>query len=175
MALDRFLVCGLGSLGQHCVVALKEFGVKIIAIERELSPHQDWEITELPTLLEKLILGDCRHKNILQQAQIAQCRAALIVTTSEKVNTETAIAIRQLNPHTRLVVRSAQENLNELLTEKLGNLIAYEATRLPADTFAISALGTDILASITVQGSKMRIIKRKLDKNDPWCHSRYMN
>jgi phosphoglycerate dehydrogenase-like enzyme len=43
--LDRFVVCGLGSLGQHCVVALKEFGVKAIAIEQV--PPPDWEITKL--------------------------------------------------------------------------------------------------------------------------------
>jgi Trk K+ transport system NAD-binding subunit len=90
-SISRFLVCGLGSLGQYCVVALKEFGVQVIAIEQQLSPNQDWEITELPTLLEKLIQGDCRHKNILQQAQFDRCRAALLVTNSEKVNTETAI------------------------------------------------------------------------------------
>jgi hypothetical protein len=28
-----FLVCGLGNLGQHCVSVLKEFGVKVNAIE----------------------------------------------------------------------------------------------------------------------------------------------
>ena len=175
MALDRFLVCGLGSLGQHCVVALEEFGVKVIAIERRILPYQDWEINELPSLLEKLIQGDCRHKNILQQAQIDQCRAALIVTSSEKVNTETAIAIRQLNPHTRLVVRSAQENLNQLLTQKLGNFIAYDATHLPAYTFAISALGTEIRGFFSINGKKMRIIQRKLTNNDPWCHSRLLH
>ena len=31
--LDQFLVCGLGSLGQHCVITLKEFGVKVSGIE----------------------------------------------------------------------------------------------------------------------------------------------
>ena len=30
--LEYFLVCGLGSLGQHCVVALKEFNISIINI-----------------------------------------------------------------------------------------------------------------------------------------------
>jgi formate-dependent phosphoribosylglycinamide formyltransferase (GAR transformylase) len=33
MELDRFLVCGLDSLGQHCVLSLKEFGVNTIAID----------------------------------------------------------------------------------------------------------------------------------------------
>jgi len=37
---EPILVCGLGSLGQQCVVALKEFGVNIVAIE-EAPPNSD--------------------------------------------------------------------------------------------------------------------------------------
>ena len=44
MVLDRFLVCGLGSLGQHCVIALREFGVQVIAIEKQITIEADWEI-----------------------------------------------------------------------------------------------------------------------------------
>ena len=78
--LDRFIICGLGSLGQHCVVALKEFGVRAIAIEQ--IPPQNWEIPNLPDLLEDLIEGDCRQNNVLQQAKIHRCRAALLLTYS---------------------------------------------------------------------------------------------
>ena len=66
---EYFIICGLGSLGQHCVVSLTEFEVKIIAIERRRSI--DWEIESLRDLLDDLIIGDCRQR----------CRAALIVTT----------------------------------------------------------------------------------------------
>lgn len=38
--LDYFLICGLGSLGQHCVLALKAFEVNVIAIE-QIRP-QSW-------------------------------------------------------------------------------------------------------------------------------------
>jgi phosphoglycerate dehydrogenase-like enzyme len=38
LQLDRLLVCGLGSLGQHCVAALKEFGVSVIVI-KQVQPH----------------------------------------------------------------------------------------------------------------------------------------
>lgn len=109
---NRFLICGLGSLGQQCVVALKEFGVAIEAIEAALP--QSWEIPDLPNLLDELIIGDCRQEAILEQAKIRQCRAVLLVTSSERVNIEAAFAARSLNPNTRLVVRSAKENLNEL-------------------------------------------------------------
>lgn len=47
---DRFLVCGLGSLGQHCVANLKAFGVRVAAIDRLASDA--WEIEAPPELLD---------------------------------------------------------------------------------------------------------------------------
>ncbi len=46
---DYFIICGLGSLGQHCIVSLDEFNVKIMAIERQLPIN--WEIESLHDLV----------------------------------------------------------------------------------------------------------------------------
>lgn len=166
--LDTFLVCGLGSLGQHCVIALKKFGVKVIAIEK--NPLPDDEIKNLLPLLDLLIIGDCSDRNILLKSNIEECRAALIVTTSEKVNVATAINLRQLNQKTRLIMRSAQKNLNNLLSEQLGNFIAYEPTQLPANAYALSALGEEILGFFSLDEQKIRISKVKIDQSHPWCN-----
>lgn len=168
--LDQFLVCGLGSLGQYCVLALKEFGVNVIAIE-QVKP-QSWEIPKLPDFLDDLIFGDCRHTDILKSAKIDQCRVAVIVTTNEQVNAETALTIRQLNPNTRLVIRSAQKNLNELLSEQLGNFVAYEPTELPINAFALAALGSEILSFFPLDGEKIRVIQRQIQQGDRWCNIR---
>jgi Trk K+ transport system NAD-binding subunit len=173
MALDRFLVCGLGSLGQHCVVALKEFGMSVVAIEQ--LPPPNWEIPNLPDLLDELIVGDCRQNSLLERGKIRQCRAALLVTTSEQVNVETALAIRQLNPHTRLVVRSAKTNLNQLLSRQLGNFIAYEPTELPANAFALAALGTETVGFFNLEGQWLRVIQRQVSQTHPWSHTRLLH
>jgi Trk K+ transport system NAD-binding subunit len=161
-------VCGLGSLGQHCVVALKEFGVSVIAINK-VQP-QDWEIPNLPNLLDELLLGDCRRSDVLERAKIRQCRAVLLVTGNEQVNAETAIAVRKLNPQTRIIVRSAKENLNKLLGEHLGNFIAFEPTQLPAPTFALAALGTETLGFFNLERQWLRVVKRTLQPSDRWCN-----
>lgn len=165
--LDRFLVCGLGSLGQQCVVALREYGVSIIAIDAE--EHRSWEIPDLPKLLEKLIIGDCRQESILEQAKIQQCRAVLLVTSSERVNVETAFAARLLNPQTRLVIRSAKENLNELLSKHLGNFVSFEPTHLPVSAFALAALGTETLGFFNLEGQQLRVVKRHVKPGDRLC------
>lgn len=167
--LENFLVCGLGSLGKNCVIALKKFGVKVVAIEK--NPLSATEINQLEGLIDNLIIGDCSDKNILRQCQIESCRAALIVTTSEKVNIQTAIAIRQLNSNTRLVARSPQENLNNLLSQQLGNFCAYEPTQIPANAFALSALDTQIIGLLDIFGKKIRISEKTLEYDDPWCYN----
>jgi Trk K+ transport system NAD-binding subunit len=165
--LDRFLVCGLGSLGQQCVVALKGFGVNIIAIEEEQPRH--WEIPDIPLLLEELVIGDCRQESVLRQAKIQQCRAVLLVTSNERVNTEAAFAARLLNPHTRLVVRSAKENLNELLSKHLGNYVSFEPTQLPVTAFALAAMGSMTLGFFNLDGHQLRVVKRYIQPGGPFC------
>ncbi|MGK7925928.1 MAG: NAD-binding protein [Spirulina sp.] len=163
---DRFLVLGLGSLGQHCVAALKEFGVYTIAIEHEIP--QEWEIPHLRDLLDELVLGDCCQDAILERAGVRACRAALITTNNERANAEAALAIRQLNPNTRLVIRSTKENLNQLLNQQLGNFIAFDPTQLPAAAFAIAALGTDTLGFFNLAGEWLRVAKHHIARDHRW-------
>ncbi len=166
-SLEYFIICGLGSLGQHCIVSLAEFEVKIIAIEEQIPIS--WEIESLKDLLDDLIIGDCRQNNILHRAKIERCRAALIVTTDDQVNVETAIAIRQLNPQTRLVVRSEKANLNQLLSQQLGNFIALEPTELSTSALTLAALGTEILGFFEVEGYIWQVYQRQITAQDRWC------
>jgi voltage-gated potassium channel Kch len=94
------VVCGLGSLGQHCVVNLKTFGVRVSAVEQK--PPTRWEVESVPDDLETLVVGDCRQATVLEQAGVRDCRAVLLVTTHEQVNLEAALTARVLNPSVRL-------------------------------------------------------------------------
>ncbi|GBE92519.1 potassium channel family protein [Nostoc cycadae] len=163
-----FLVCGLGSLGQYCVSVLKEFGVKVNAIE-EINT-QTWEIPELPDCIDKLVTGDCRQPKILEQAGIKQCRAILIVTSDECVNIAAAFAARSLNPQIRLVIRSAQDNLNELLQQSLGNFIAFEATQLPANSFALAALGCETRGFFNLDNRLLQVFGVHINGSHRWSH-----
>ncbi|WP_008317854.1 potassium channel family protein [Leptolyngbya sp. PCC 6406] len=170
---DHFLVCGLGSLGQHCVVNLKIFGVQVSAVE--LSPPLRWEVATLPQDLETLVVGDCRQAAVLEQAGVRHCRAALFVTTDEQVNLEAALTARVLNPTVRLVVRSDKQNLNELLTEQLTNFVAFEPTQLAAPAFALAALGEELLGVFNLGSHAFRIRKQIIDPQHPWCGHRQVH
>ncbi|MEM6351180.1 MAG: NAD-binding protein [Cyanobacteria bacterium P01_D01_bin.14] len=170
-AVDHFLVCGLGSLGQQTIVNLKKFSsepfeVKITAIDRQ--PSHDWEVENLPSLLaEPPVVGDCRRDAVLLKAGIERCRAVLIVTSDESVNVETAIATRRLNPNVQIILRSSRHSLNALLQQQLGRFVALDATELPATTFALAGLDDDSISIFRIKDYQFRIIERYVRANEP--------
>lgn len=161
---ERFVVCGLGGLGQHCVVALKQFGVEVVGID--LVKPRSWRIPGVENLLSELIIGDCRQNSVFERAEIERCRAVLIVTSDELINAETAIAVRQLNKDARLVVRSTKENLNQLLEERLTNFIAYDPIHLSAASFALAALGEDSLGFFNLDDKWLGIFQHTVRYGD---------
>jgi Trk K+ transport system NAD-binding subunit len=169
----RVLVCGLGSLGQYCVVKLKEFGVTVSGID--IGKPQIWDIPNLPDLLDELVIGDCRSPAVLEQVKLCQCRAVLLVSSDERVNIDAAFAIRVIHPQVRLVVRSAQQNLNELLDRQLGNFEAFAATQLSAPTFAIAALKSEIQGLIELEDRLLRVVQRRVEANHHWCDRRQLH
>lgn len=164
---DLFLVCGLKSLGQHCVAVLKDYNVKVIAIDDVQT--ESWEIPELPSLLYKLIIGDCRQAKVLEQAGIGECRSILLVTTNERTNIEAAFVARRLNPLVRLIVSSDKQNFNELLYKNLGNFVAFEPNDLSANAFALAALSSEAISYFTLEGQLLRVIEHQVQPQDSWC------
>jgi voltage-gated potassium channel Kch len=168
---DRFLVCGLGGLGQYCVYSLKrfalrEFEIRVTAIDR--LDQQEWEVQDLPSLLdEPVIVGDCRDDQVLLKAGVEVCRAVLIVTSDESANIETAIAARRLNPKIRLIVRSSRPSLNQLLKQQWGDFVAFEPTALPANAFTLAGLGAGILGFFDIGNWRLQVVEQRVEPNDP--------
>jgi voltage-gated potassium channel Kch len=167
---DRFLVCGLGGLGQYCVYSLKrfalrEFEIRVTAIDR--LDHQEWEVQGLPGLLdEPVIIGDCRDDQKLLDAGIEACRAVLIVTSDESANIETAIAARRLNPKIRLIIRSSRPSLNQLLKQQWGDFVAFEPTELPANAFTLAGLGAGILGFFDIGNRRLQVVEQRVEPKD---------
>ncbi|MDJ1184399.1 NAD-binding protein [Roseofilum casamattae] len=169
---DKFLVCGLGHLGQQCIIALKKFGVVVSAIEKQMPT--EWELPSVAEILDELIIGDCRQPQILDRAGITVCRTVLIVTSNEEVNAHTALVVRQLNQNARIILRSSAKNLNDLLSDTLGNCFAGEPTEMTASAFGLAGLGEGILGFFNLDEQSIQIIAHKLKNNDPWCQ-RYLH
>jgi len=161
---DRFVVCGLGGLGQHCVEVLREFGVVVTAIDRVASGED--EVPEVRGMLEGIVVGDPRDLDVLRRAGAEQARGILLTTPDERVNVETAFAARRLNPGIRLVVRCARESLNGLLARQLGNFVAFEPTHLAAPAFALAATEDDVVGLFRLGGRVLRVVEGQVGEDD---------
>ncbi|WP_084111689.1 NAD-binding protein [Gloeomargarita lithophora] len=167
---DTCIICGLGSLGQYCVVNLKNFGIRVTGIDLYRPKH--WEVSQLDTLLDQLLEDDARKTEVLERAGVAQARAVLAVTENERVNIQIAFAARLLNPKVRLVVRSAKQNLTQLLGQELTDFVAYEPTQLSAVPFTLAALGEEIIGFFRLEGQLFQVHRRVIAPQDPWANSR---
>ncbi len=167
---DRFLICGLGSLGQYCIFNLKSFSLPGIALQLigiDLQSPDHWEVPKLLSLLsEPVVLGDCCREEVLRSAGVEQCRAILLVTNNESVNIQAAIAARRLNPNIRLVVRSSRPRLNDLLEQQLGNFIALEPTEFAASAFALEGLGSGIRGTFDIEGHQLQVVEQEVRIGD---------
>lgn len=167
---DRFIVCGLGGLGQYCALNLKKFAylqyqVEVVAVDK-IRPEA-YEVINLMDLLDRgVIVGDCRRTDVLENAGIHSARAILFVTGDESANIEGAIAARRLNPGIRIVVRSAQSNLNELLKNQLGGFVALDPTDLPAAAYTVAGIASDTLGLFDLEHQSVRVIERELSAQD---------
>jgi Trk K+ transport system NAD-binding subunit len=139
----------------------------------DLEAKPDWMIADLP--IDRFLVGDCRQAQLLEKAQIRQCQAILLVTSYENVNVETAFAARSLNPQVRLIVRSSQDTLNELLTEHLGNFIALEPIQLPASSFALAALGGQTRGFFSLDHQLLKVVRVQVDPHHKWCNCRQLS
>jgi Trk K+ transport system NAD-binding subunit len=164
------IVCGLGTLGQDCATKLKEFGLTVTGIELRAGSDRT-SLCGSPAL-EGVVTGDCRDEPILKEAGIASARAIVIVTHEDRVNIAAAFAARALNARIRIVVRSAQENLNELLRVHLGDFVAFEPARLSADAFALAALGDDTLGVFNLAGRTVRVTQKTIGAEHAWAGRR---
>ncbi|MBF2015241.1 MAG: NAD-binding protein [Rivularia sp. T60_A2020_040] len=164
---SHFIVCGLGSLGQHCVKLLKNFGVPVIAIDKQ--EKIKWQVDGIPNSIKNnYLVGDIQELEILQKANIKECRAILIVTDDELVNVKVAHEINKLNLQARVIVRSSHNNLHDKNELNINNLIVCDATELPAQVIATRALGDENRGFFQLENEWVGIFKVKIHPYHKW-------
>ena len=167
------LICGLGLLGQHCAVVLKELGIPVYGLH-DVEPTS-WETEGVSEALDRLTVGDCRRHSALERAGIATCRAVLFTSSDERANISGALAARSLNPGVRLVIRSSQTNLNERLDQRLGNLMALDIAELPATAFTLAAIGDETVGLLSLDGAFLRVVEKRVGPGDHWAAGRELH
>ncbi|MBD2720353.1 NAD-binding protein [Synechococcus sp. FACHB-909] len=157
------LICGLGSLGQACLLRLLPFDVPLRCLDRE---RPDWRDPRLEERFgSTLVLGDMRLPHVLAQAGVASARAVLLLSTESTVNVEAALQVRLLNPTADLVVRSSGQlaSLGALLEERLPGVAVVDPLLLTAGAITEALRPGDQEACFRVDGESYLVV----EGNDP--------
>ncbi|MEM6399285.1 MAG: NAD-binding protein [Cyanobacteria bacterium P01_D01_bin.116] len=164
---SNFIVCGLGSLGQHCVKLLKNFDVDVIAIDKR--EEISWQVDGIPYSIKRnYLVGDIQDNKILEQANVKECRAILIVTDDETVNIKIACEVNIINPQARIIVRSSKKYLHEKSKLSSDNVVICDATELPAQVFATRALADENRGFFKLENEWLGISKVKINSFHKW-------
>jgi Trk K+ transport system NAD-binding subunit len=142
------ILCGLGRIGWRVLEYLHAVGLPVVVVDTRCLPND-------PRLGKaRLVHGDCRNKEVLEEAGVTRARGVLILVNDDLVNISTALMVRHLHPTVRVVIRLFNQNLINRLGKAVNNVFALSTSTLTAPLFALSALTGQALGTIRLEGLK---------------------
>src|SRR5262249_15512710 len=143
--MDRpIIVCGLGRMGARVLEYLLAAGLPVVVIDSVCKPDD-------PRLGKaKLIHGDCRRKELLAAAGVAEARGVLVLTADDLLNVSTALTVRGLNRDVPVVLRMFNQNLIGRLGKSVHNVFALSTSLLTAPILALTAITGQALGTFRI-------------------------
>jgi Trk K+ transport system NAD-binding subunit len=139
------ILCGLGRVGWRVLEYLRAAGLPVVVVDT----HCTADDPRLHGL--RIVKGDCRRRDVLESAGIANARAVLILTSDDLVNISTALVVRTVNPKVRVVLRMFNQNLLTRLGRAVNNIFALSASALAAPILAVAAMTGQGLGTFRVE------------------------
>src|SRR5262245_17345459 len=140
------ILCGLGRVGARVLEYLRATGLPIVVVDNTCAAD-DPRLENL-----RLIQGDCRRREVLEQAGVAGARGVLILTSVDLVNISTALMVRRIHPNVRVVMRMFNQNLLMRLGKAVHNVHALSTSTLTAPVVALTALTGQALGTFRLEG-----------------------
>jgi Trk K+ transport system NAD-binding subunit len=140
------ILCGLGRVGSRVLEYLRATGSPVVVVDNTCLPDDP----RLESI--RLIQGDCRRRDVLEQAGVAEARGVLILTSDDLVNISTALMVRRIHPHVRVVMRMFNQNLITRLGKAVHNVYALSTSTLTAPLLALTALTGQALGTFRLDG-----------------------
>lgn len=147
----QVLLCGLGQVGWRVLEHLRATGLSVVVVDTDCSAS-DTRLADV-----RLVRGDCRHREVLDQAGVGQCDGVVILTSDDLVNISAALMVRHLNPNVRIVARMFNQNLLSRLGKAVPNAVALSTSGLAAPLLALTALSGEAMGAFAVQESRRQI------------------
>ncbi|MEV0152686.1 NAD-binding protein [Micromonospora sp. NPDC050686] len=141
------VVVGLGNIGTRVMAQLHDFGLEMVAIDRDPDARGAALARRLGV---PLVVGDAGLEETLRAASVATCQALVVVSTDDGVNLRAALIGRALNPDLRVVLRLFDGDFAERIQRAFGIGISRSVSYLAAPSFAAALLDRAVIATIPV-------------------------
>ncbi|NES16715.1 MULTISPECIES: TrkA family potassium uptake protein [Micromonospora] len=141
------VVVGLGNIGTRVMAQLNDFGVEVVAIDRNPEARGASLAHRLGV---PLIVGDAGLEETLRAASVATCQALVVVSTDDGTNLRAALNARSLDPELRVVLRLFDGDFAERIQRAFGIGTSRSVSYLAAPAFAAALLDRAVIATIPV-------------------------
>ncbi|MEU6022217.1 TrkA family potassium uptake protein [Micromonospora sp. NPDC047134] len=141
------VVVGLGNIGTRVMAQLNDFGVEVVAIDKNPDARGAGLARRLGV---PLVVGDAAEEETLRAASVATCQALVVVSTDDGANLRAALNGRTLNDQLRVVLRLFDGHFAERVQRAFGIGTSRSVSYLAAPSFAAALLDRAVIATIPV-------------------------
>ncbi|MEU0154280.1 potassium channel protein [Micromonospora fulviviridis] len=141
------VVVGLGNIGTRVMAQLHDFGVEVVAIDKNPEARGAPLAHRLGV---PLLVGDAGQEETLRAASVDTSQALVVVSTDDGANLRAALNARSLDPDLRVVLRLFDGDFAERIQQAFGIGISRSVSYLAAPAFAAAMLDRAVIATIPV-------------------------
>lgn len=154
---DHVIVAGLGAIGYRVALGIKARGVPVIAIERQ----EDGRFVAAARAAGiPVVIGDARHREVLDEVRLARARALVCATSDDLVNLSTALNGRSARPDLRVVVRLYDPDFALRVQQGFGIRFTRSVSQLAGPAFAAAATRSEVIATVPVGDQRVALFAR---------------
>ncbi|MER7166565.1 NAD-binding protein [Micromonospora sp. NPDC000207] len=142
------VVVGLGNVGTRVMAQLNDFGVEVVAIDKD---PQARGVSLARRLGIPLVEGDAARDEVLRAASIETCQALVVVSTDDVANLQAALNARAVTNELRVVLRLYDDDFAERISGAFDIGISRSVAYLAAPSFTGALLNRAVIATIPLE------------------------
>ncbi|TDB83137.1 TrkA family potassium uptake protein, partial [Micromonospora fluostatini] len=139
------VVVGLGNVGTRVMAQLNDFGIEVVAIDKDPEARGASLARRLGV---PLIEGDAAREETLRAASVENCQALVVVSTDDVANLQAALNGRAVNENLRVVLRLFDDDFAERISSAFDIGISRSVSYLAAPSFTGALLNRAVIATI---------------------------
>jgi Trk K+ transport system NAD-binding subunit len=154
---DHVVVAGLGAIGYRVAIGIVARGVPVVVVE---SQEDGRFVPAARAAGIPVVIGDARHREVLDEVRVARARALVCATSDDLVNLSTALNGRALRDDLRVVVRLFDPDFAVRVQHGFGIRFTRSVSELAGPAFAAAAVRSEVVATVPIGDRRVALFAR---------------